>query len=85
MFEITQLIMLFVAGAFCAILGVLFGAWLSYKCHRAAPGERFLGGPPKGDVFSIPDLGDDEPEEMTKDIVKERLDKFMAQFNGGGK
>lgn len=84
MFEIAQLIMLFVAGAFCAILGVLFGAWLSYKCHRAAPGERFIGGPPKGDVFSIPDL-EDEPDPIESGIVKDRLNQFMMQFNGGEK
>lgn len=82
MFEIAQLIMLFVAGAFCAILGVLFGAWLSYKCHRAVPGERFLGGPPEGKVFSIPDL-EEEPDQIESNIVKERLNQFMMQFSGG--
>jgi hypothetical protein len=84
MFSIWQVIAFIGVGAFCAILGVMFGAWLSYKCHRAVPGERFLGGPPEGKVFSIPDL-EEEPDPIESGIVKDRLNQFMMQFNGGEK
>jgi hypothetical protein len=81
MFEIAQLIALFMAGAIATIFGVLLGAWLVFKVNRAAPGEKFIGGVPSGQVFSIPDLEEEEP--MDKSIVMDRLNQFMGQFKEG--
>lgn len=81
MLNMVQVIALIGLGAFIAILGGLAGAFLMWKGIRAVPGERFIGGVPQGQVFTIPDL-EEEPEQQEAGIVKERLNQFLEQFKG---
>lgn len=64
------------------LLAGVAGAYIMFKASRAVPGERFLGGVPKGEVFSIPDPGSQEfaPEEAQRSIVHERLNQFLSQL-----
>jgi len=84
MIDILQAIALISIGAVVAILGGLFGAYVMYKGQRAVPGEKFIGGVPEGQVFSIPDLEQEEPVDSPEHKrVMERLGMFMGQFGGG--
>jgi hypothetical protein len=80
-----QTIALVAFGSIVAIIGVVAGAGLMFKGSRAVPGERFLGGVPKGEVFSIPDVDDatefpDQSPEAKR--VMERVEEFMGKFKG---
>jgi len=84
MLNMVQVIALIGIGAVIAILGGLCGAYLMWKGSRAVPGEKFLGGVPKGEVFSIPGIEDElEPDPQENKVIVERLNKFINQFNGG--
>jgi hypothetical protein len=75
---------LILMGALIAILGGLCGAFLMWKGSRAVPGETFTGGVPKGEVFSINDMAEEEPD-VARTVVMDRLNTFMNQFKGGDK
>jgi hypothetical protein len=52
-----------------------------FKSRNATQGEKFLGGVPKGTVFTIPDAAEDD-----LDAEKSILDKskdFLKIFEGG--
>ena len=69
-----------------ALLGVFVGAWLVFKVKMAVPGESFLGGVPKGEVYSIPDALEaaEFPEEESKaqENVLKRTEQFLAKLSG---
>ena len=64
------------------VVSALVGAYLMFKGAKAVPGEGFLGGVPKGQVFSIPEAKDGEefPEEEKQ--VLEKTEKFLRLFGG---
>ena len=67
-------------GAVLTLFGVLFGAFITFKSTRAVPGERFLGGVPKGAIFNI-----EEPtEEFPEDKVLAKTEKFLSMLGGKG-
>ena len=71
-------------GAFVVLVSVFVGAFLVYKTYNARPGEGFVGGIPKGQVFSIPDpLEDlDKPDDLESNVLK-RASQFLSSFGGG--
>lgn len=68
-------------GVIITLIGVLFGGYLVFKGARSVPGEKFLGGVPKGQVFSIPDAGDDFQDRSEKNIL-EKTERFLAKLGG---
>ena len=80
-----QVLILITAGVLLAIVCVMVGAWLMFKSSRAVPGERFLGGVPKGEVFSIQDALDQEelPDDAEKTVL-ERTEQFLKKLGGQG-
>jgi len=91
MFSIYQV---FALVGIIVIVGLLFGmgaAWLVFRSSRpTAPGERFFGGVPKGEVFTIPDLdqaqafpGAGEPTEDEKTML-EKTERFLNILGGKG-
>jgi len=83
MINILQIIALISVGAVVAILGGLFGAFIMFRGSRAVPGERFIGGIPDGQVFSIPDVEEEPERNPAQERVMARLGQFMGQFGGG--
>jgi hypothetical protein len=62
------------------VVSALVGAYLMFKGAKAVPGEGFLGGVPKGQVFSIPEAKD--AEEFPEEQVLEKTEKFLKLFGG---
>ena len=81
MSDIWQVLGLVGGGALLAVGCVLIGAFVTFKATRAVPGERFLGGVPKGQVFSIPDA---ETKEFPggEERVLEKTKAFLERFGG---
>ena len=70
-----------------ALLGVFVGAWLVFKVKMAVPGESFLGGVPKGEVYSIPDALEaaefpEEEESVAQKNVLTRTQDFLRTLGG---
>jgi len=72
-------------GVVLAVLCMLVGAWVGFKTKTAAPGERFFGGVPRGEVYSIPDALDalDEPGEEEKSVLQ-KTERFLSVLGGKG-
>jgi hypothetical protein len=81
MLNVIQVLLLIGSGVIMALLCVMFGAYLMFKGTRSAPGEKFLGGVPKGEVFTISEAegAPDEPGEEEKSIL-EKTEKFLGMF-----
>jgi len=79
MFDFGEVIALMSFAGVLVMAGVFLGGWLVFK-SKAAPGESFIGGAPKGAVFTIPDAADDLDAE--KSILDKSKD-FLKIFEGG--
>jgi hypothetical protein len=80
--------MLTVAGVvvLLTLISVMVGAYVVYKMAKSVPGERFLGGVPKGQVFSVKDVEDAEefpPEDEAEKHVLQRTEAFLKALEGG--
>ena len=81
MFNFGEVIALMSFAGVLVMAGVFLGGWLVFKSRNATQGEKFLGGAPKGAVFTIPDAAEDD-----LDAEKSILDKskdFLKMFEGG--
>ncbi len=83
--SLLQILMLIGGGVLLAILGVMVGGWIAFKSSRAVPGEKFVGGVPKGQAFTLADEIDkmDEPDQHEKTVL-ERTEKFLKALGGQG-
>jgi len=79
MFELKEVIAVMAFGGALVMAGVFAGAWVSFKSKNSVPGESFLGGSPKGAVFTIPDA----PEDISEQGVIDRTKDFLKMFEGG--
>lgn len=81
MIELFKLLFFIGVGALIALSGVALGAFLMFRGTRAIPGEKLFGGVPKGQVFSIKDPLEDDPDqnESEKQIL-EKTNKFLKLF-----
>jgi len=73
-------------GVLLAIICFFLGGWLVFKTKNAVPGEKFLGGVPKGEVFHLPDTNDEEFPAAPQEVL-EKTNSFLQQFsnrNTGG-
>jgi hypothetical protein len=69
-------------GAFLLLAGVFAGGWLIFKGKNAVQGEGFFKGVPKGEVFHIPDGGEDMEETEAEKSVLNKVSDFMKVFGG---
>ena len=79
MFDLMEVIAVMFAGGVMVMVGVFLGGWIAYKLKNAVPGERFFGGVPKGEVFTMKDEMDELMEGGTTAAEKSVLDR-TAQF-----
>ena len=68
---------------FMVILAVLVGAYVTFKGAKAVPGERFIGGVPRGQMFTLDEQTEEFPD-AEKDVLKKTED-FLKVLGGGGK
>jgi hypothetical protein len=81
MFTFNQALILLAVVFGISLCFGLFCGWLVFKSRNATQGESFIGGAPKGTVFTIPDAAEDD-----LDAEKSILDKskdFLKIFEGG--
>lgn len=73
-------------GGLLSLGGVALGAVIVFRTKRE-PHERLFGGVPKGEVFSVDDLGfDAEKEEeawQPPESIQKRSEEFVNQFAEG--
>jgi len=80
---LVMVVALIVAGTVALMMA---GAYIMFKGRNAVPGERFIGGVPKGQVFTLPeadDVGDfpGEPNAAEKNILQ-RTEQFLKTLGG---
>jgi len=85
--NVWQVLLLIGCGVIVALLGVFVGGWLVFKSKMAVPGESFVGGIPKGEVYSIPDAlkaaeFPEEEESVAQENVLTRTQKFLKTLGG---
>lgn len=78
MFNFGEVIALMSFACLLVMAGVFLGGWLVFKSRNATQGENFIGGAPKGTVFTIPDT----PEEIPEESIIERGKEFLKVFGG---
>ncbi len=83
MFNFGEVIALMSFAGVLVMAGVFLGGWLVFK-SKATQGEKFLGGVPKGTVFTIPDAAEEIETEAEKNILDKSKD-FLKIFGGGSK
>ena len=83
--ELRMILLCVWSGILMALVCILVGAGIMFKGKTAVPGERFIGGVPKGEVYSIPDALDapDEPGEEEKGILA-KTERFLSVLGGKG-
>lgn len=83
MFELKEVIAVMAFGGALVMAGVFAGAWVSFKSKNSVPGESFLGGSPKGAVFTIPDASEElDNGNGAEKSVLERTEEFLKAFGG---
>lgn len=80
--QLWMMLAFFGSGVLVTILSVVVGAYLMFKGKTAVPGERFFGGPPKGQVFTIPEAEETEEFPDAEKKVLERTMQFMSKLGG---
>ena len=65
------------------ILAVFVGAYVTFKAARAVPGERFLGGVPKGQMFTLSEADEAQEFPDAEGKVLERTEQFLKTLAGG--
>ncbi len=85
MMTVWQALGLMVGGVAVAIVCILVGGWVVFKSKTAVPGQPFIGRPPKGEVFTIPDPDAEEfPEDQEAEKkILERTGEFLKKLGGG--
>jgi len=89
MFTFNQVLILLAVVFGISICAGMFCAWLVFKAKNAVPGERLIGGVPKGTVFTIPDASEEldnglvvaNDKEAEKSVL-ERTEEFLKAFGG---
>jgi flagellar basal body-associated protein FliL len=80
--SINQFLVTLLVIVVLALACVIVGGWLVFR-SKAAPGERFIGPAPKGQVFTIPDVAtapdivDGQDEKMLKNT-----ERFLSMLGG---
>jgi hypothetical protein len=71
-------------GVVVAALCIVVGGWIMFKGTRSIPGEGFLGGVPKGEVFNIPDATFQDEDEQAEDkkAVLANTERFLNILGG---
>lgn len=83
MFTFNQVLILLAVVVGISICAGMFCAWLVFKTKNAVPGESFLGGSPKGAVFTIPDASEElDNGNGAEKSVLERTEEFLKAFGG---
>jgi hypothetical protein len=88
MFEILDAIIFVLVGALLFAGGVFTGGWMAFKFKNAVQGENFIGGVPKGEVFTMKDEmdalmdGEQAENEAEKGVIA-RTEKFLKALGGG--
>ncbi len=84
--DLFSMVVVLGLGALITLLAVALGAYLMFRGARSVPGEKLFGGVPKGQVFSITDPLEAEPEpsEVEKQML-EKTNSFLKLFSGEGK
>jgi hypothetical protein len=88
MFEILDVLIFILVGALLFAGGVFTGGWMAFKFKNAVQGENFLGGVPKGEVFTMKDEidalmdGEQAGNEAEKGVLA-RTEKFLKTLAGG--
>jgi len=83
MFDLVEALALMTLGGSLVLAGIAAGGWLVFKSRNAVPGEKFFGGVPKGEVYTIPDSPAEFPENRNSTLA-EKNGTFMKIFDGGG-
>lgn len=85
--DFWHIIFLIGTTVFVSVTCVMVGGWIAFKSTRAVPGERFLGGVPKGEAFVLPDALDDllDPPSEAKSKLAEKMEAFEKKFQGDNK
>ena len=83
MSDIWMAIALVGIGAGSAVVCVLAGAWVMFKAMRAVPGEKFIGGVAKGQVFTIPEAAEAADFPEAEQEVLKKTESFLKVFGGG--
>lgn len=88
MFEILDVLIFILVGALIFAGGVFTGGWMAFKFKNAVQGENFLGGVPKGEVFTMKDeidalMDEEQAGDAAKNDVLARTEKFLKAFAGG--
>lgn len=89
MFDIFDLLIFLLLGALLFAGGVFTGGWMAFKFKNAVQGENFLGGVPKGEVFTMKDeidalMDGEQADDTAKKGVLDRTGKFLKTWAGGG-
>ena len=77
--KIYEALILLGTGAFIAVVCVLVGAFVMFR-GRSGIGERFIGGAPKGQVFTIPEETEEFPDAEKN--VLQKTAEFLKVFEG---
>jgi hypothetical protein len=83
MFDFVEALALMTLGGALVMAGIAAGGWLVFKSRNAVPGEKFFGGVPKGEVYTIPEAPVEFPENQNSTLA-EKTGRFMKIFEGGG-
>lgn len=78
MMGLWDMVILIGCGMLMAVICIMVGAYIMFKGRNAVPGERFIGGVPKGQVFTMPEaesVGDLPEQEILKNT-----EKFLGMF-----
>jgi len=75
---VIDMLIIMACGMIMAVICMIIGAFIMYKGKSSVPGEQFLGGVPKGQVFSIPEAVD--IEDQPNDRILEKTEKFLSIF-----
>lgn len=78
--QMIEILGLIAVGVGFTLLSVLVGAYVVFRATRAVPGEGFLGGVPKGQVFSIPETTEEFPDAEAGVLAK--TEKFLKTLTG---
>jgi hypothetical protein len=83
MLTILNIVLVLFAGVVLAVLCIITGAWVVFKAKTAGPGTPFIGRPPKGEVFVMPDAEDAEdfPGQEAKTMLS-RTEAFLSKIGG---
>jgi len=69
-------------GSVMSWVSILIGAFITFRSYNAKEGERFLGGVPKGKVFTIPEVDNAEEFPMNEETLINKTKDFLKVFGG---